>query len=161
MLNYPIVNDQDEVIGQMEKEEAYEKQAMLRSAQLFLYDQQGRLFIQRRAWTKKRFPGCLCASVAGHVEPKEGYEEAIHREMLEEIGIDASVTFVMKTKTPIDDERFAMMAHFRAVTDQVPTRFQEGEVAEGWYVTPEELQALIDKGECFTPSFHFFLNQQK
>lgn len=161
MLKYPVVNDQDEIIDWMEKDAAYEARAMLRSAQLFLYDPNGRLFVQRRAWTKKRFPGYLCASVAGHVEPEEGYEAAIHREMLEEIGIDAPVTLVMKTKTPIDEERFAMMAHFRAVSNEIPMQFQEGEVADGWYVTPEELKALIEKGENFTPSFHFFLNQKK
>lgn len=56
---------------------------MLRSVQIFIYNSEGKLYIQKRSKNKLRYPNYFCASVAGHVEPKENYQEAIVRELEE------------------------------------------------------------------------------
>ena len=55
---------------------------------LHLFDTSGRLYLQKRAATKDRFPGRWDTSVGGHVAPGESPEQAIRREAHEELGID-------------------------------------------------------------------------
>ena len=159
-VQYPIVNDEDEIIGTMGKKEAYEKQAMLRSVQIFLFDSAGRLLVQRRAFTKSRFPGYYCASVAGHVEPGESYESSAVRELEEEVGVHAPLAFLIKEKTPIGENEYAMMAHFRAVSEE-PIIVQESELESAQFFTLDEIDAMIAHGEPFTPSFAYSFEQLK
>jgi len=48
-LQYPIVNNDDQIIGYKNKEQAYKEGAMLRSMQVFVYNSKKELFIQKRA----------------------------------------------------------------------------------------------------------------
>jgi isopentenyldiphosphate isomerase len=159
-IKYPIVDDSDNIIGEALKDEAYKKGLQLRSIQIFVFDLSGRLFVQKRASTKKRFPSYLCASVAGHVEPNENYLEAAKRELKEEMGIDESVDFLCKEKTPIGDDQFAMMAHFTAQTSS-EIKLQEDEIDDGDFYTIDEIKKLIDEGGLFTPSFLYSFGKIK
>jgi isopentenyldiphosphate isomerase len=55
---------------------------------LHLFDRAGRLYLQKRAADKDRYPGRWDASVGGHVAPGESPDQAIRREAHEELGID-------------------------------------------------------------------------
>jgi isopentenyl-diphosphate delta-isomerase type 1 len=59
---------------------------------LHLFDPAGRLYLQKRAATKDRYPGRWDSSVGGHVAPGETPDQAIRREAREELGIDLSAT---------------------------------------------------------------------
>lgn len=48
-------------------------------------DEQGRIFVQRRALTRRLFPGCWDL-IGGHVEPDEDLLSALKREIHEETG---------------------------------------------------------------------------
>lgn len=159
-IKYPIVDDADNIIDQVSKNEAYTKGLQLRSVQIFLFDSSGKLFVQKRASQKTRFPNYLCASVAGHVEPGEPYLEAAKRELKEELGITESVKFLYTEKTPIGDNQFAMMAHFTAQTS-AEIKLQEDEVDDGEFYTFDEIQKLIDDDRLFTPSFLYAFNKIK
>jgi isopentenyldiphosphate isomerase len=153
-MKLPIVNNEDEVIDYFEKAEAYRQNAMLRSVQIFLFNSSGRLYVQKRAAQKKRFPNTYCASTAGHVDSGETYEQAAARELEEELGIRTPLTFIAKRKTPIDEVGFAMMAYFKAISD-APIILQEEEVDSGAFYTLDEIRKMINRGEPFTPSFIF------
>lgn len=159
-IQYPVVNDSDVIVGMLSKKDAYERRAMLRSVQIFLFDCSGRLLVQRRALTKLRFPGYYCASVAGHVEPGESYEDAAKRELKEEIGVIESLTFLIKEKTPIGENEYAMMAHFCIVSDS-PIVPQKEELCDAQFFIFEEIEEMIKKGELFTPSFLFSFQRLK
>lgn len=159
-IKYPIVDNNDNVIGKKTKEEAYRQGLQLRSIQIFLFDSKNRLFIQKRSSKKDRFPNYFCASVAGHVEPGETYLEAAKRELKEELGVEGELKFLSKEKTPIDDRKFAMMSHFTAKTDQ-QINLQEEEVDDGGYYTIDEIDDLIHKSYLFTPSFLYYFNKIK
>jgi isopentenyl-diphosphate delta-isomerase type 1 len=153
-MQLPIVNDDDEVIGYLEKDKAYRQNAMLRSVQVFLFDSSKRLYVQKRASQKQRFPNTYCASAAGHVDLGESYGQAAARELEEELGIKAPLTFICKRKTPIDEIGFAMMAYYQATSD-APITLQEAEVDSGAFYTLDEIQHMIARGAPFTPSFLF------
>lgn len=55
-----------------------------------------KFLVERRRMDKKIDPGIICLP-AGHVEPDENLEDALKREMLEELGIHVkTMTFVCK-----------------------------------------------------------------
>ena len=159
-VKYPIVDDADNIIGQSSKDEAYQQGLQLRSIQIFLFDSAGKLFVQKRANQKKRFPSYFCASVAGHVEPGENYLTAAKRELKEELGIKEPIKFLSAGKTPIGDNQFAMMAHFTAQTS-AQIKLQADEIDDGQFYTLNEIQNLIDGGGLFTPSFLYSFNKMK
>lgn len=154
---YPIVNDNDEIVGSCDKEEAYEKKYMLRSIQIFIYDSKNRIVIQKRSKNKKRFPEYWCAATAGHVESGEGYDEAANRELKEELGITGKLKFITKNKTPVGDGVFAMMSHYALVNDNDFT-LQKDEVEEVRHVAIAELKRMIESKELFTPSLLYYFN---
>jgi 8-oxo-dGTP pyrophosphatase MutT (NUDIX family) len=57
----------------------------LRCAGALIIDDGGRIFIQRRAPTRRLFPNAWDI-VGGHLEPGETYDEALRREVYEETG---------------------------------------------------------------------------
>ncbi len=158
LREYPIVNEQDEIIGYMTKTQAYEKKAMLRSVQMFVYNSKGELYIQKRSKNKNRYPGYFCASAAGHVESGENYQEAATRELKEELGIKKTegLEFITKDKTPVGKGNYAMMVLFTIITDE-PITLQKKEIEAGRFYSVKEIKRLISKNLPFTSAFlHFF-----
>lgn len=158
---YPIVDEKDKIIGYLTKEMAYAKKAMLRSVQVFLYNPQGKLYVQKRGKNKTRYPNYFCASVAGHVEPGESYRKAAIRELKEELGLKKikKLKFITKEKTPVGNDTYAMMALFTIVTDE-PITLLKKEVEIGGFYSIKEIWKLISKKLPFTPAFlHFFAKQ--
>jgi 8-oxo-dGTP diphosphatase len=55
-----------------------------------------KFLVERRRWNETIDPGIVCLP-AGHVEPNEGLEDALKREMMEELGIKVNeMKFVCK-----------------------------------------------------------------
>lgn len=90
------VNEKDNVVGRISRDEAHSKGVMHRSAMVFLLDSNERVFLQQRSKTKKIFPNCLEASSTFHVEYGESYEGAAKREVKEELGLEVNVEFIGK-----------------------------------------------------------------
>ena len=160
-LDYPIVNDFDQVIGHKNKNQAYKERAMLRSVQIFIYNLKGELYIQKRSRNKLRYPGYFCASVAGHVEPGENYQEALIREVEEELGLKRveNLKIIAKEKTPVGENNYAMMTFFTATTDKTMI-LQKEEVESGEFYSIKKIKQLISKNFSFTPGFLHFFNKQ-
>jgi isopentenyl-diphosphate delta-isomerase len=155
---YPIVNSKDEIIEYTGKEESYQKKQMLRSVQIFVYNSKGEIYVQKRSKNKIRYPGYFCASAAGHVEPGEDYRQAAIRELKEELKLEQTegLNFIIKEKTPVGNNNYAMMAFFTVITDE-PPHPDKKEVDGGRFYSAENVEKMISKGIPFTPSFlHFF-----
>jgi isopentenyldiphosphate isomerase len=84
-----LVNDNDQVIGQELRSviRATNQLHRIRAVWLFLKNKEGKLWIPRRAATKKSHPLALDGSVVGAVSAGETYEQALEREAFEEIGM--------------------------------------------------------------------------
>ena len=89
----------------------------------------GRLLIHRRSETKDIWPGWWDIAVGGVVAIGESYEDAAHRELAEELGIDdAAFEFVGRAHY-VDNDLAAICHGFRMVHDG-PCTFADGEVAD-------------------------------
>ncbi len=82
-----IVDEQDRVVGQSPRGEAYAKGLRHRSVFIEARDAQGRLFVHRRTPTKLVFPSRYDMFVGGVVGAGESYDDAALREAEEELGV--------------------------------------------------------------------------
>ena len=85
---FDIVDFEDKVIGRASREEVHRQGFLHRSAHLLVFDEQGRVLLQKRSIEKDTFPERWDSSVSGHVDSGEHYDECIVREAKEEIGLD-------------------------------------------------------------------------
>lgn len=87
-----LVNDQDEVIGVIGRKQAYaeDKLASLRAIWFFIKNEDGLFWIPRRHDQKKQSPNALDGSTVGHVSAGESYEQAMIREVAEELNFDVA-----------------------------------------------------------------------
>lgn len=63
---------------------------------LWIYNSKGEILLQKRAQTKKLFPSLWDISAAGHVSANESIEEALHRELYEELGLKVERSKIKK-----------------------------------------------------------------
>lgn len=87
-----IVNENDEVIGQAERDEVHRKGLLCRLIYVCFYTTSGKVILQRRSTTKKNDPGKLTTAVSGHVGSGQSYLGAATRETLEETGLEITAT---------------------------------------------------------------------
>ena len=84
-----LVDEKDKPIGKMDKYEVHSKDTPLhRGFSMFVFDDDGKLLVQRRAMGKKTWPGTWSNSCCGHPMPGEAYEEAVKRRVKYELGIE-------------------------------------------------------------------------
>ncbi|MGW2644405.1 NUDIX hydrolase [Streptomyces sp. NPDC001393] len=82
-----IVDENDQVIGQCPRGEAYANGLRHRCVFIQARDAAGRLFVHRRTATKLVFPALYDMFVGGVVGAGESYDEAALREAEEELGV--------------------------------------------------------------------------
>ncbi len=102
---FDLVDLDDRVIGIVRRGDAHRNPALVhRSVQVLVFSSDGRLLLQRRSQRKDLFPGYYCASASGHVAAGEDYESTAERELVEELGIAASLSLLDKVLVRTEPE---------------------------------------------------------
>ena len=142
-----VVDAHDDVIGQMARSEVYRRGLLCRVVNVFLEDSQGHLWIPRRTAHKRHFPLCLDMSMGGHVESGESYEEALGRELMEELRLDVRQVecSLLGYLTPRDGVS-AFMKVYKIVTDTTPA-YNEDDFLEAHWLPPRKLLRKLRDGE--------------
>ena len=144
-----VVNEKDEVVGRELRSVIYAaKRSDFRVVNVFLKNFEGRLWIPRRTATKKIFPLALDISAAGHVESGETYEEAMKREVMEELSIDTDTVHVktLGIATPQADGTSAFQKVYEIESDEVP-KFNTDDFVEYYWLTPREVVDRVAGGD--------------
>ncbi|MBG1268388.1 NUDIX domain-containing protein [Nostoc sp. WHI] len=90
-----IVDESDCVVGQKKRSEIYRQGLCnFRVVNAFVVNSLGQLWIPRRSAHKTIFPLCLDVSMGGHVETGETYEDALQRELKEELNLELNMVNV-------------------------------------------------------------------
>ena len=86
---FDIVNDRDEVIGQLPRRVVHRDGHQHRAVHVLVFGSDGRIFLQKRSITKDTFPGGWDSSASGHLDTGEDYDAGAVRELREELGLIA------------------------------------------------------------------------
>lgn len=90
-----LVDEQDRVLGSAEKLAAHRDGGQLhRAFSVFLFDDAGRMLLQRRAAAKYHFPLLWTNACCSHPRPDEQVIEAARRRVREELGVEVTLQAV-------------------------------------------------------------------
>lgn len=149
---FPLVNESGETIGKASRQECHSGSKLLHPVvHLHIFNDAGDIFLQKRAMTKDIQPGKWDTSVGGHIDYGETVEEALKREVREELGItDFTPIYITSYvfESTIEKE---LVNTFRTVySGEIHPDTTELDGGRFW--TIEEVKAGLGK-ELFTPNF--------
>ncbi|MEV7867931.1 isopentenyl-diphosphate Delta-isomerase [Streptomyces sp. NPDC088124] len=143
-----LVDEDGNTIGTAEKLSAHQAPGRLhRAFSVFLFDERGRLLLQRRALGKYHSPGVWSNTCCGHPYPGEAPFAAAARRTHEELGISPSLLAEAGTVSyHHPDPASGLVEHeynhlFVGMVQAAP-RPDPQEVGETAFVTPAELTEL-------------------
>jgi len=100
-----LVNKKDKEVGSEFKIKAHKEGKLHRAFSIFIFNQQGKLLLQRRALKKYHSGGLWTNTCCSHPKPGETVMSAAHRRLPEEMGFDCDLeevfSFIYKAK--LDD----------------------------------------------------------
>ena len=112
-----------------------------------VFNSLGEMLIQRRQLTKDRYPGCWDVSAGGFALSGESSEDAIRRELFEELGIAADeVDIQLALREPfhlVFDDFYLC----RAELDLSALHLQEQEVMAARWAGRDEVLTMLSTGE--------------
>jgi len=158
-----LVDEQDQVIGQLEKIEAHELGLLHRAFSVLLFNDRGELLLQQRAAHKYHSPLLWTNTCCSHQRPNETTLMAAERRLKEEMGMSAPMqtAFKFQYKATLDQ---GLTEHeldhvLFGYTNQDPNINPEEVAAFRWISMAQLLQELQSKRDSFTIWFQILLDQ--
>jgi len=143
-----IVDEDDNVVGQAPRGEAYARGLRHRCAFVLVRDAQGRIFVHRRTARKLVFPSLYDMFVGGVLGTGESYDEAALREAEEELGVTGLPRPERLFAFPFEQEGLGRWwSTVYQVRCDLPVRPQPEEVAWHTFLTDDELAARLTTWE--------------
>lgn len=149
---FPVVDEQGNVIGKIRRAQAHDGTKILHPVvHLHVFNSQGELYLQKRPDWKDIQPGKWDTATGGHVGYGEKVEDALRREVLEELGMtdyvpEALGRYVFEGKKERELVYVYQTIYDGAVTPSVT------ELDGGRFFTHKEIIENIGRG-LFTPNF--------
>ncbi len=96
-----LVDKNDKEIGTEEKIKTHKEGKLHRAFSIFIFNSKGEMLLQKRAKSKYHSGGLWSNACCSHPRPGENLEQATHRRLKEEMGLDCDLQkafhFVYKT----------------------------------------------------------------
>lgn len=159
MEHIVIVDENDNIIGEEDKEKCHDGDGILHRAFLVtVFNRKGELLLARRSDKKRLWPGVWDGTVASHVTKEENYVQASQRRLEQEVGLTADhIEYLFKFHYKAGYEDKGTEHEICAVTKVdnvdierlVPNR---DEISNVISINPHELmEELQNRGNRFTP----------
>jgi 8-oxo-dGTP pyrophosphatase MutT (NUDIX family) len=143
------VDDHDNVIAVVPRTRIRAEALLHRSVGVIVRSSRGEVLIQRRSMTKDLHPGWWDIGAGGVVSAGESYAASAVRELYEELGVEVEQLTFLFAGTFRSPTLNLLGQIFEAVHDG-PFAFNDGEVAEAFFVTIAELTDRLNR-ESFMP----------
>lgn len=156
-----LVDDQNNEIGVMEKQEAHEKALLHRAFSVFIFNDKGELLLQQRALTKYHSAGLWTNTCCSHPRVGEQTKDAAKRRLKEEMGIEVELTerFSFIYKAPFSN---GLTEHeldfiYTGIYDQNPEINKQEVNNYRWLSLKEVQQEIAAYPEKYTAWFKIIL----
>src|SRR6266545_137012 len=146
-----IVDEQDRVVGQAPRAEAYAHRLRHRCVFVLARDAAGRVFVHRRAARKLVFPSLYDMFVGGVVGAGESYHEAALREAEEELGVSGLSAPVPLFRFLYDTPEHTWWSAAYEARCEPPVAPQIEEIAWYAFLTEEELHRRLAEHDPANP----------
>ncbi|WP_370860808.1 NUDIX hydrolase [Parabacteroides faecis] len=149
---FPLVNEEGETIGKATRRECHSGSKQLHPViHLHIFNDAGELYLQKRSMNKDIQPGKWDTAVGGHIDYGETVEEALRREVREELGITEFTPQFMTRyifESTIEKE---LVNTFRTVYNgEIQPDTEELDGGRFWLM--EDIKTNLGKN-VFTPNF--------
>lgn len=153
-----MVDEYDNEIGLMEKMEAHQKAFLHRAFSVFIFNGNGEMLLQQRAFSKYHSGGLWTNACCSHPRAGETTLSAAQRRLKEELGFDAPIhevfAFIYKAafENGLAEHEFD---HVFTGIFEGNIHFNKEEVADVKYMAVEDVkQSMQQQPELYTAWFH-------
>lgn len=149
---FPIVDEEGHFKGTTSRGHAHDGCKVLHPVvHLHLFNNKGELYLQKRPEWKDIQPGKWDTACGGHVDIGESVQQALHREVSEELGVKDFQAIPMGHYVFESKREKELVNVFRCeyASEVNPSK---DELSDGKFWSREEILANIGKG-VFTPNF--------
>ncbi len=149
---FPIVDPDGNVLGSIRRGDAHDGRKVLHPVvHLHLFNSRGELYLQRRPQWKDIQPGKWDTACGGHIDYGETPEEALEREVREELGVTGFTPrrickYVFESRTERE------LVYVNTTVFDGPVSPSKDELDGGRFWSMEEIEENIGR-EVFTPNF--------
>ena len=151
---FDVVNERDEVIGQLARKEVHRQGLKHRAVHVLIFNSRGELFLQKRSLKKDNHPGVWDSSASGHLDCGEDYDACALRELREEIGLTPGQAprRVLKVNACIaTGQEFVWLYD---CTSDGPLVLHPEEIEKGGWFAPAQVTSWVEqRPEDFAPAF--------
>ena len=147
MAEVVLVDEKDNQVGTGEKLKVHREGKLHRAFSILIFNSKGEILLQKRAKSKYHSGGLWSNACCSHPCPGELLEEAIHRRLKEEMGIDCELkklfSFIYKVKlADLFENEYDHV--FLGRFDGVPSPAKDE--ADGWqWIDLEKLKQDVKK----------------
>lgn len=155
-----VVDENDNVIGTCARHIVHASGMRHRAVHILVFDDSGRLFLQKRSMRKDLNPGLWDTSAAGHVDADEEYDFSAVRELREELGVEHDAPMAPLFKIPPTLENGMEFVQVYRVTHNGPFTLADDEIDAGEWFMPHEIDARVKADDIrLTPTFKLLWRQ--
>ena len=149
-----VVDDSDSVIGQASRVEVHQRNLKHRAVHILVFNNSGKIFLQKRSSSKDRYPGVWDSSASGHLDAGEKYDVAAIRELKEELGFSPKTPLKPLFKLEASDATGQEFVWVYRCDSDGPFNLNKEEIEKGEWFSPAELDKWLEKRpQDFAPSF--------
>jgi isopentenyl-diphosphate delta-isomerase len=157
-----LVDEQDNVVGAMDKLEAHRQGILHRAFSIVIFNSKGELLLQKRSMKKYHSGGLWTNSCCSHPKPDELISHAASSRLNYEMGIDLHPDFAYKFlyKSQLDNNfiEHELDHVFTGVFDGTPVINSE-EVEDWKFVNIDDLQAdILQNPDNYTVWFRLIMD---
>ncbi|HSG91501.1 MAG TPA: isopentenyl-diphosphate Delta-isomerase [Pseudomonadales bacterium] len=153
-----LVDEQDRPQGSLDKASCHDGDGILhRAFSLFIFDDAGRLLLQRRADGKRLWPGFWSNSCCSHPRHGETMDEAVHRRLEQELGLSCTLLplykFRYQARYGVEGSEHELCSVYIGRSDSDPS-VNSTEISAWRWIPADDLDAELDATpDAFTPWF--------
>lgn len=151
---FDVVNERDEPVSRALRSEVHARKLRHRAVHVLVFDEHGRLFLQKRSMLKDMSPGLWDSSCSGHLDAGEDYDAAAQRELGEELGLKIANPPARWFRVEACEETGWEFCWIYRMHSGGPFVLHPEEIDGGDWLTPAEVtQRIAEKPDDYCPAF--------